>query len=248
MDIKKKETIKLCVAISIFIMIVAIVVIMILKYQVNGETNMPFNLSKITIVSTAEGEQNKEDGGENYKWNFNINQSNDVYFNIEKNEEYKRSEIIKSVEISNISIKKNPSKGTIKVYMPNSGDGRRYVYDDSFLVKDKLEYNGAKANNEKNLEIGNQGGNILIRFANADVANYTSNDDTEIVHDGTLLKKTGITNEELQFTVNFDFIINTGKINYKANISLDLPYGNILENGKTELEKTDMSDIVFKRI
>ena len=34
----------------------------VLQYQVEGEKNMPYQLSKITIISTAEGEQNK---GEN---------------------------------------------------------------------------------------------------------------------------------------------------------------------------------------
>ena len=248
MDIKKRETIKCCVAISLLIIVIAIVVILILKYQVNGETNMPFNLSKITIISTAEGEQNKTEGAENFKWDFNINQNNDIYFFIEKNECYKKASLIKSVSIENIDINQKPTNGTIKVYMPNSSDGRRYVYDDSFLVKNKLEYKGAQASNEKNLEIGNQGGNVLIRFANMNASTYTSNDDTEIVHDGTLLAKTGISNENIKFAVNFDFIINTSNIKYKANITLDLPYGNILKDGKTELEKTDMSDIVFKRM
>lgn len=248
METKNKETIKHCIAIIVFVMIIAIVIIIILKYQVDGETNMPFNLSKITIISTAEGEQKKVEGTENYKWNFDINQNNDIYFYIEKNDEYKKTATIKTISIENISVEKQPTKGTVKIYMPNSGEGRRYICDDSFLVTDKLEYQGAKTSNEKNLEVGNQGGKVLIRFSNNNVATYQSNDDAEIIHDGTLFNKVGVSNQDLQFTVNFDFIINTGRIKYKANITLDLPYNNIIEAGKTQLEKTDMSDVIFKRI
>ena len=249
MNDKKKEIIKHCVAAALLIIIITVVVAIVIKYQVDGETNMPFNLTQITIISTAEGEQNLPvEGEETYKWDFNINQSNDIFFYIEKNENHRKSSVIKSVSIENIKILQKPQKGEVQVYMPNSGESRRYVYDTNFLVNDKLEYKGAKTSEEKNLEIGNQGGKVSIRFANRNVARYQSNDDETITHDGTLLSKTDVTDEELKFEVNFDLLIDTGKVKYKANITLDLPYGNMLEEGKTELKKTDMSDIVFKRI
>ncbi len=47
---------------------------------------MPFKLSKIIIVSTAEVWSRKKT---NKKWNFNIFQNNDIYFYIDKNEEFK---------------------------------------------------------------------------------------------------------------------------------------------------------------
>lgn len=245
MNIKKKETIKHCIATSFLLIAICIVIIIIIKYQVNGEKNMPFQLSKITIISTAEGIQNNSNL--DVKWNMDINQSNDVYFFIDKNNKTTETSKIKSVTIENIQIT-DPLKGTIKTYMPNSAEGRRFVYDDNFLVKDKLEYKGAKASNEKNLEIGNQGGNFSIRFANTNVATYSSNDDTEIVHNGSLIKKAGLKNEEIKFKVNFDLIIQIDQIKYKANIDLELPYDDILEKGTTQIEKTNMQDIVFKRM
>ena len=39
----------------IFISILFIVAVIILRYQVEGETNMPFQLSKISIISSSEG-------------------------------------------------------------------------------------------------------------------------------------------------------------------------------------------------
>lgn len=249
MNIKNKETIKNCIAIAILIIIISVVIAIVIKYQVDGEKNMPFELSKITIISTAEGMQGKMvEGEENTKWNLALNQSNDIYLFIDKNENYKKTETIESVTIENINITKTPKKGNIKVYMPNSSDGRRFIYDDAFLVTEKLTYKGATASNEKTLEIGNQGGKVLIRFANTDIDTYKSNDDVEIIHDGTLIAKTNTTNDDLSFSVSFDFIISTGKIKYKANISLELPNGNIIEEGTTQIEKTNLSDIVFKRM
>ena len=190
MESRRKDVIKQSIAISILIIIISIVIIIVIKYQVDGETNMPFELSKITIISTAEGETvEAQEGEEPYKWNMKVNQSNDVYFFNDKNEKYKKNVTIDSVEIENINITKQPSKGTIKTYMPNSSTGRLYTYDESYVVTDKLTYTGAKSSDEKSLQIGNQGGKVLIRFANTEICKYTSNDDTEIIHNGTLLSK-----------------------------------------------------------
>lgn len=247
MEIRKKEIIKRCVWIASVIVGIIVVGLIILKYQVVGETNMPFKLSKITTISTAEGIQN-DDNTQEFKWNINVNQSNDIYFFIDKNENYQKQAVIDAVSIENIKTVQAPSKGNIKVYMPNSGNGRKFVYDDAFLVNNKLTYQGSKESNEKALQIGNQGGKILIRFANTNIGTYKSNDDTEIKHDGTLITKIGATKEEIQFKVNFDFVIKIDNIKYKANITLDLPCENILEKGMAEKEKTDMNNIVFKRM
>ena len=56
---------------------------MMIKYEVEGETNMPYQLSKIVIIGTVEGVETTEKGKE--KWNFDIYQNNDVYFYIDQN-------------------------------------------------------------------------------------------------------------------------------------------------------------------
>ena len=91
--------------------------------------------------------------------------------------------------------------------MPNSTDGRTFVYSDDFEVKDKLEYKGAEKSNTKALQIGNQGGSIAIRIANTNLAQYASNEE-EVKHDGTLIAKAGIKNEQLKFDVEMDVINN----------------------------------------
>lgn len=52
---KRKQTIKFYVAVTVLVLILIIIAIIMIKYEVEGEQNMPFKLSKIIVVSTAEG-------------------------------------------------------------------------------------------------------------------------------------------------------------------------------------------------
>lgn len=251
MNIDKKDIIKMIMAISSLVVIILLVIMSVIQYQIEGEKNMPYKLSKIAIISTAEGEQNTLNKEENSKWNLSINQNNDIYFFIDKNST-KEDATIEKVIIDNINIIKTPLKGTIKTYMPNSLEGRTFVNKDDFVVNGKVEYLGGKSSNSKTLEIGNQGGVALIRFSNMGVGNFISNEEQEVKHDGTILTKVGAKDEEVSFKVNFDFIIQVNKIKYKANITLDLPNNNISSEGTATKEivyKGDNSNnIVFKRI
>lgn len=244
-ETRKKEKIKACIAIAVIVLAILITGIITMKYYVEGETNMPFTLSKITVVSTAEGLQN-ENAVE--KWNLSIFQNNDVYFSVEKNENNKEEEIIESISIENIQITKEPAIGKIKTYMPNSLDGRLFSYGEEYRVtENKLAFKGASKSNSKTLEIGNQGGTAVIRFSNAEIGNYVSNEEEEIKHDGSLLNKTEATMENLNFEVNFDFIIHLKNKSYVSNISLSLPCeGNLLEEGTCSQELTDQ--FIFKRV
>ena len=241
----KKEKIKACIAIGTIIIAILIVGIISMKYSVEGEKNLPFKLSKITIVSTAEGVENTK---AEEKWNLNIYQNNDLYFSVEKNENAKDDEKIGSIEIENIEIIKVPLKGEIKAYMPNSIEGRTFSYDENYIINEnKLTYKGALKTNTKTLEIGNQGGTVPIRFSNVGIGNYISNDDVEIKHDGSMLSKLKTTIDELKFTVNFDFIINLKNKSYKTNITIDLPCSDsLIEEGTCSKEITD--EFVFKRV
>ena len=241
---KKKQTIKLCVAIIVFAIIILLVGISMIRYQVEGDKNMPFNLSKIIIVSTAEGQETEG----KKKWNFKVYQNNDVYIYIDKNENYVGKEkTIKSVKIENINITKAPTKGKINTYMPNSVEGRLFDYSEEYLVEEKLEYKGAEESNSRTLEIGSNGGNLLVSFSNNDLGEYNSDKEKQITHDGTLLDKIEVNNEEINFEVVFDLVITVDNCSYRANIKLQMPCGNIIEEGTCSLEKTDMSDVIFKR-
>lgn len=241
---KKKQTIKLWIAISVLIIIFIIVATIMIRYEVEGDKNMPFNLSKIVVVSTAEGVESEGKS----KWNFNVYQNNDIYFYIDKNENYNgNNSNIEKVRIENIQIISTPQVGEVKTYMPSSTDGRLYSYEDTYIIEDKLEYKGASKSNSQTLEIGSQGGSALIRFSNTNLGLYSSDKDKEIIHDGTLLKKLELNQEDIKFTVSFDLIIEVSNYKHRARIELELPCSDITEDGTASFEKTDMSDVIFKR-
>ena len=242
---RRKEKVKACIAIFFITIAILTAGITIMKYHVEGEKNTPFIISKITAVSTAEGVENTP---AEEKWNLSIFQNNDIYISIEKNKNYNKEAIIESVDIKNIKLLQEPQVGKIKTYMPNSLDGRLFSYDSNFEIKeDKLSYRGANKTNSKSLEIGNQGGTIVIRFSNSELGNYVSNDDEEIKHDGTILTKTNKKLEDLKFTVNFDIVINMKNKSYKTNVTLDLPCEkNLIEEGTTNKEITE--GFTLKRI
>ena len=76
-----------------------------IQYEVEGDKSKPFNLSKIVVVSTAEG---MESDGKN-KWNFKVFQNNDVYLYIDKNENYHGSRIVND-KVFQKYVKKNTKK------------------------------------------------------------------------------------------------------------------------------------------
>jgi len=106
---KVKNAIKAGIAITVLIIIVIMVITIILQYNIEGEKNMPFEISKITVVSTAEvTDVTNKDENEQNDWNLNVIQNNDIYVTISKNETYKKEEIIKNIKIQNIQILESP--------------------------------------------------------------------------------------------------------------------------------------------
>ena len=114
------------------------------------------------------------------------------------------------------------------------------------ITKD-LKYEVAEKADMKEMKITNQGGIMVFRCSNCDIANYVAND--EQINHNELLKKANISLEELKINIKFDISIklDSGKI-YKASIPLELPLEDVIENGTASKEFTDMSKYVFKRI
>ena len=232
-----------CVIIVMITILLFILGIVILRYSVEGETNMPFNLNKITIISSQEGID--KDAGEN-RWAFDISQNNDIYLYIDKNENYNKQEVIKNIIINNINVEKEQKKENIKFYQPNSAETGGIFSNIEENEVQTIEYKGGMKSNLKKMEIANQGGVIAFRYSNNKIAEYTSNE--EIINHNELLKKTGITEEYLKAKISFDLTITieSGK-EYKTNISLSMPVEGVLEKGTTSTEITDLKDIIFKR-
>lgn len=238
-----KKSFHICMIIVIIVIILFSLGLIILKYNVEGETNMPFKLTKIRLISSSEGID--KESGEN-KWAFDINQNNDIYLYIEKDNNYTKQEAIKSIMIDNINVQKEKPVGNINFYKPNISDTGGIFSNTSENLVQSIEYTGAMESDPKSLKISNQGGLVVFRYANDKLAEYVSNDE-EINH-GELLKKAGMTEEDLEGRITFDLTIKieSGK-EYKANLSFDMPVEDILEKGTAAKEITDLKDIIFKR-
>ena len=241
-DLTKTKSFHICMIIVIIVVILFIVGMLALRYNVEGETNMPFNLSKIAIISTQEG---MDDGQTNTRWSFDVHQSNDIYLYIDKNDAYDKTEIIKSVRVDNFQIEAK-NQDNVKLYKPDATEENViFQYNDEDMIQ-SLEYTGDVESDLKNLKISNQGGIIAFRCSNNNVTKYQS--DEEEVNHSELLKKAGITEEELKINLTFNLTITleSGK-EYQAEIKTELPTGNVVEEGNTSTEITDLKDVVFKR-
>ncbi len=165
LGLKFRKIIYFFIALFIIALIVTIVCLLILKYEVEGEDNMPFELTQLVVVSTAEG---KDIEGEK-TWNFNLTQYNDIFLTISKNKNYKETEIIKKVIIENLKVEEKPIKGEIVAYMISSSRDTTYEYKDEYLIKDNLQFKGDEETNLKERTIANQGGVISFRYVNTNL-------------------------------------------------------------------------------
>lgn len=238
-----RKSFHIVMIIVIIAIILFVVGILVLRYNVEGETNMPFELSKISVISSSGG-NSKE--AIDTKWNYDIYQSNDIYLYVTKNDNYGSSEAISSILINNINVD-GKYKDKVKVYKPDSQEENQIFKNEESNLVQQIEYKGSMNTNLKNLEISNQGGLIVFRCLYDNLAEYASND--EVIDHQQLLGKSGINNEDLKAKLTFDFLIKTesGR-EYSTNVSLDIPIGDVVGQGTTSMEITDMSQYIFKRI
>lgn len=247
---KKVQRIKFIIAVIVVILAALFVFIRIHNYNKNGEQNMPFTVSEIIIVSTArkyESTNTEPIQSDGSIWNFDIVQNNDMYIGISNNS--KNDEKIKNITIENIEIVEAPKKGSIRTYMPNSLDGARYTYTDEFQVFNSLTYRGSEENSYRNLHINRNGGKLSISFVNKDLGKYSSGSDTEVTYDGRMLAKMGLTNEDLKFKVAFNLIIELeDEKKYTGRIETEINCEGLVENGTSQVDIKDFSNVIFKRI
>ena len=215
-----------------------------LRYEVEGEQRLPYKLSKILIISTVDGE--KVEDGQNL-WNISLNQVNDfyIYINPETEEE---EQSIKSITFDNFVVSKG-ELGEAKIYRPTGELENLYNHSEQNYIGDKITYLGDRIDDLKNLQISNKGGVVGFRLALENLGNYVSNEDTEIVYDGSLLNKINITNDNIKTKLAFDISIQTNNnVTYKGNVSLETPSGDLTLEGATNTEITNFDNVIFKRV
>ena len=138
---KIKNVVGFVITVILFAVVIMVVCLLMLKYSIEGEENMPFELSQLIVISTAEGLDKEE--GEN-RWNFDLVQNNDVYLYISKNKSYKETAIIKNITLNNFEIKDGPKKGNISMYMPSKASEKLYQYSAEYIFENEVTYTGAE--------------------------------------------------------------------------------------------------------
>lgn len=240
----KKRTIHIYIIIFILVMIILIAATLMFKYYVEGEKNLPFNLKKINVISTAESALNQDEEG---NWHAKILQKNDVFFAIEKNSNYKKEEAIRTVIFENFQIIKSNQNMIVNIYRPTIS-ANSYDYSEQYKIQDSLEYTGGLTTNTEVLEINNQGGLVGFSVTSDNIGEYIFAENEKLPSDGRLLAKANVKSEDIKFQIYCDLIIETeSNHKFKANIIIDLPTGNILTEGVGTLEDNCLENVIFKR-
>ncbi len=241
----KERIFKKCLFAAFLVILFTIVISIMIKYDVEGEKELPFSISKILIISTVDGKLNEDTQN---IWNIGITQVNDLYMYIDKTIE-DNDQTIKEIKIENFVVTKSPNKGKLKVLRPTGEIANLYTHSYQDYLNDKIVYTGGVIDDLKSLEISNNGGILGFRVAVEELGNYISNEDEEITYDGKLLSNLGVSVSEITFDMSFDIIITTSEnISFKGTINLNMPIDTVIEEGSSSKEITDFSNVVFKRI
>ena len=235
----------------VFLVIIIIaVVIVILKYQVEGEKQMPYSIEKISITSRVEATSNAEIVD---KWSIDLKENNDILIYFKKNDQ-ETERTIKEIKLDNFKINQKPTVGNVVVYRPTGNTGMElYKESKTNLLEKSITYLGASVDTPKALEIRNEGGMMCFRVSLEDIGNFELeyNDGETISYDGSLLERIGVKNEDMNFKFSFDINITLdNNVTYQGNITLDLPSGDIIKDKECEKVYTekDLENIIFKRV
>ena len=243
-EIQKKNKQKYII-IFFIILIFCTTFFIMYRYHVEGERNLPFNITKLVVVSSAKTEDLELN--EN-TYQANVIQKNDIYIAIEKNKEYEKQEAIKKITFNNFKVTEQGKKGIVKFYRTSQKEDT-FEYAQDYEIQDTVVYTGAKETNLniENMTIANQGGLIEFSFVINDLGKITYSENDNIIADGSLLNRLELTNEDIKCTVSFDMSIELvrGKT-FKTTILLDLPVGDIVNDGVATNE-FEVTKLVFKR-
>ena len=240
---KKSKIIKKYIFISFLALSIIISTLLIVKYNVEGEKNLPFEIEKISIKSSLDTKSNQSEN----IWDLSIIQNNDIYIYFKKNE--KLDSEVQKIRIENLKIKRNKEIGQTKLFIPTSNDIKtNFKNSTEDYSKKGIEYTVNNVDNMEKQEISQNGGMIAFRISNQDLAEYISNEEADLQYDGTLLQKAGITEQDIKIAASMDIIIEISKKEkYKLTITLELPIEDFNEKSILGIEKTDLSDVIFKR-
>ena len=221
-----------------------IVGFLVIQYEAEGDKNMPYQLSKILVISTVDGKKNGD--GENI-WNISLSQVNDIYVYVDKVDS-ETKEAISEIRFENFEIDRSVKLGDDYIYCPTGEKNSLFLNSVDNMFYKGITFKGGMQDDLKET-VANTGGVTCFRYAIENLGNFVSNEADEVVYNGLLLGKVGITLDQVKSNISFDMIIKTTEnITYKGTIKIDTPVGDIVKDGQSNIEITDFKDVVFKRV
>ncbi len=251
--IVKTKTFHICIILLIIAALIYVAYYKISLYDVEGEKEMPFEVSKIDLISSVAGEssvnqvQNEQNQPVNV-WDVNISQNNDFYIYIEKNENYKsrKQQAIESVTIENFSIERVSSKGQEKIYKPDSESEKELFRNIETNETRKIEYLGSPKSDVKKMQMSNQGDLIYFRYTNKDIEKYTPTE--EELDYSQLLQKIQVNEEDLQAKIKFDMTIKLiSGTSFNTTVETKVPASGVVKQGTATEQIINKNQLIFKR-
>lgn len=241
----KKKVLKKYIFIAFLLIAISISILLMVKYNVEGEKNLPYKLEKIIVKSSIDAQSRQSEN----LWDLELLQNNDVYVYIAKNNNIASEEKIQSIKFNNIVVKKKTDLGKVKILLPTSNVIKtNYLNSTEDYFSKGFEYQGNTIDNMEKQEICQDGGMLAFRISNQEIGEYIANEGDEIQYNKTLLEKAGIEEKDLQFEIELDMIIQLDKDEkYKGTIKFDLPVDTFENKGIVDKEITDFSKVIFKR-
>lgn len=239
----KVKVLKKYAFIAFLLIAICISILLMVKYNVEGEKNLPLELKEIEIRSIIYAQSNN---AENILES-SVEQDNDIYIKFKDNDKIERQ--VENIKIENLKIEKVKDIGTIKVLKPTSNQNQNYFQNSTEDYTGKtLEYSANTVDNFEKQEFAQNDGMILFRISNQNLGTYILTEDG-VQYNENLLEQLGTNSEEIKLNVTFDIVLMVSdKEQYKGTINLELPAQKFGENGRVSKSITDFSDVVFKKV
>ncbi len=236
-------------------------------YKLNSKT--VFSIDKIYMYSSASATENKVNRP---VWNLNLFEYTDIaiYINSKSNDSLSNENTIKSLYIDNIKFG-SPKLGEQNLYFKDINDfGKSIIKKNeesvdtkttikTEAIKDKLEFsilNDGDIDYSKPQLYADTSNPISLEYVNTNIKKnqIVSDISSDVIYDGSLLRKCGVVLSDISSYVSFNInIVNNYNQKFVANVYIEIPLedtvtGDSIYNGRfvKKIEGTNL--IKFFRI
>ena len=236
-------------------------------YKLNSKT--VFSIDKIYMYSSASATENKVNRP---VWNLNLFEYTDIaiYINSKSNDSLSNENTIKSLYIDNIKFG-SPKLGEQDLYFKDINDfGKSIIKKNeesvdtkttikTEAIKDKLEFsilNDGDIDYSKPQLYADTSNPISLEYVNTNIKKnqIVSDISSDVIYDGSLLRKCGVVLSDISSYVSFNInIVNNYNQKFVANVYIEVPLedtvtGDSIYNGRfvKKIEGTNL--IKFFRI